>query len=289
MSFDTVAKLHPLVLCTIVDAYERRSIDQHRVIGSLLGTIDNGVIEITNCFCVPHNESRLEVAVELDFAAVMFELHNKVSPNDVIVGWWSTGHHILDHSLLIHEYYKRVVANPIHLTVDTSLVKGKIDYRCYTSINIGLPDKTPSTMFARFPVELTADPEELVGVHKLQQCIQSSNRQVEYASDLHVIYEATKSMDTFLTFLKDYIKDVVDLKIDVDPKIGRAMMRMLNKVPKMKEGQFEEMLNRNLKDLLMIVFLVKLTKTNVSLNEKATQIVGSTISKDNTNSSPYYN
>ena len=67
--------------------------------------------------------------MELDFASDMFDLHHKVSPNEVIVGWWSTGSDIIDHSLLIHDYYKRVVDNPIHITVDTTLQNGKLDYK----------------------------------------------------------------------------------------------------------------------------------------------------------------
>lgn len=287
MSLSTVAKIHPIVLYTIVDSYERRSRDQHRVIGSLLGTIDNGVIEITNCFCVPHNESQEEVAVELDFAGDMFELHSKVSPNDVIVGWFSTGHHILDHSLLIHDYYKRVVNNPIHLTVDTSLARGKIDFKCYTSINIGLPNKTPATMFARFPVELTSSAAEVVGVSALHHSVGAANRLVEPTSDLHVISEACTKTEARLKVLLDYVEGVMKEEVKQDPKVGRELMRMINKVPKMSEGQFEEMLNVNLKDLLMVVYLAQLTKVNVSINEKVTQVVGSTIGKDN--SLPYYN
>lgn len=59
----------------------------------------------------------------------MFELHRKISPSDLIVGWFATGHDITDHSLLIHDYYCRVTASPIHITVDTSLAKGRIDMK----------------------------------------------------------------------------------------------------------------------------------------------------------------
>ena len=53
--------IHPVVLFSIVDSYERRNEDAKRVIGTLLGTIDKNVVEIKNCFCVPHNESKDEV------------------------------------------------------------------------------------------------------------------------------------------------------------------------------------------------------------------------------------
>lgn len=37
MALNLVVKVHPVVLFQIVDAYERRNADSHRVIGTLLG------------------------------------------------------------------------------------------------------------------------------------------------------------------------------------------------------------------------------------------------------------
>ncbi len=37
MAVDKIVKIHPVVLFQIADAYERRSQDNHRVIGTLLG------------------------------------------------------------------------------------------------------------------------------------------------------------------------------------------------------------------------------------------------------------
>lgn len=56
--------IHPVVLFSIVDSYERRNEDSKRVIGTLLGTIDKNVVEIKSCFCVPHNESKDEVCID---------------------------------------------------------------------------------------------------------------------------------------------------------------------------------------------------------------------------------
>lgn len=281
MLLHTVAKIHPNVFYIIVDAYERRSPEQHRVIGSLLGTIDNGVVEITNSFCVPHSESCEEVAVELDFAREMNEIHQKVSPNEIVVGWFSTGSEIIAHSLLIHDYYKRVVENPVHLTVDTTLQQQKLDYKCYCSVSVGIPSKTPANMFARIPVEITASDAEIVGVFTSQRSTRNANRIVEPQSDLCVISEATAKMEERLDVLLAYVNKVLNNEIRPDPKVGREIMRLLNCVPKMSTEQFQEMLNTNIKDYLMVTFLASLCKANVALNEKVTQYVGSNLAKDN--------
>lgn len=113
MALSTTVKVHPVVLFQIVDAYERRNADAHRVIGTLLGklywssycdkyycelrfvckwgkqgygvyieargrcnylikdvcfffpivgTVDKGFVEVTNCFCVPHKEYEDQVS-----------------------------------------------------------------------------------------------------------------------------------------------------------------------------------------------------------------------------------
>ena len=40
MALNLTVKVHPVVLFQIVDAYERRSAESHRVIGTLLGMYD---------------------------------------------------------------------------------------------------------------------------------------------------------------------------------------------------------------------------------------------------------
>jgi translation initiation factor 3 subunit F len=39
MALNLTVKVHPVVLFQIVDAYERRHVDAHRVIGTLMGIL----------------------------------------------------------------------------------------------------------------------------------------------------------------------------------------------------------------------------------------------------------
>lgn len=54
-------RLHPVALFSICDAYIRRNEKQDRVIGTLLGAVVDNVLEIKNCYVVPHNESSEQV------------------------------------------------------------------------------------------------------------------------------------------------------------------------------------------------------------------------------------
>lgn len=50
-------QVHPVVLLSICDAFIRRNDKQERVIGSLLGTVTDGLVSVQRCYVVPHNES----------------------------------------------------------------------------------------------------------------------------------------------------------------------------------------------------------------------------------------
>lgn len=54
-------RVHPVALFAIVDAYQRRSDDAPRIIGTLLGTFQKGTVEVKAAFPVPHQETDDEV------------------------------------------------------------------------------------------------------------------------------------------------------------------------------------------------------------------------------------
>ena len=54
-------RVHPVVLFTVCDAYIRRNDGQDRIIGTLLGTIADGVVDVKNCYAVPHSEANDQV------------------------------------------------------------------------------------------------------------------------------------------------------------------------------------------------------------------------------------
>merc|ERR1719284_2297681 len=119
-------KVHPVVLFQIADAYERRSMENHRVIGTLVGSVDKQAVEVTNCFCVPHKEYEDHVEAELQYAQDMFELNKKVNQGESLVGWFATGNEITSHSALIHDYYARETKDPIHLPVEITAYEPEV-------------------------------------------------------------------------------------------------------------------------------------------------------------------
>ncbi|XP_014673026.1 PREDICTED: eukaryotic translation initiation factor 3 subunit F-like [Priapulus caudatus] len=268
MATDLVVRVHPVVLFQIVDSYERRNEDARRVIGTLLGTVEKGVIEVTNCFTVPHNESEDEVAVDMEFARNMHDLHKKVNAAEAIVGWYATGNDVTAYSVLIHEYYTRECHNPIHLTVDTPLKGSRMGMNVYVSSSMGVPGKSVGTMFTPIPLEMTYWEPERTGVNSIAKGKYNVKRTVNMVSDLQRVTEASSHIQEMMDTVISYVDDVINGRTAPDPSMGRYLAELVSKVPQIEQEEFEQMLNANMKDLLMVVYLSNLTATQLALSEK---------------------
>jgi translation initiation factor 3 subunit F len=49
-------RIHPVVVFSVLDNFPRRSESQSRAVGTLLGSIENGIIEVKSAFAVPYEE-----------------------------------------------------------------------------------------------------------------------------------------------------------------------------------------------------------------------------------------
>ncbi|XP_013790141.2 eukaryotic translation initiation factor 3 subunit F-like [Limulus polyphemus] len=261
MSPNLIVKVHPVILFSIVDSYERRHEGANRVIGTLLGIQEKGAVEVTNCFCVPHNELEDEVAINMEFAKDMFEFHRRVNPSEVIVGWYATGPDVTEHSVLIHDYYSREANNPIHLTVDTFLTEGHLSIKPYTRYG------TILTCKQNIGYAVNAATVKVCQGTKFNK-----QKSVECKPDFDQITGSTRNIQELLDIVIGYVDDVLAGRTQADNSVGRALMDMVQSVPQMNPEEFQEMLNSNMKDLLMVVYLSQLTKTQLTLHEKLTYV-----------------
>lgn len=63
-------RVNPTVLLNICDAFIRRNSRQSRVVGTLLGYFAEGVLEVKNCFTVPHQHTPDSVSCKDAFKIV---------------------------------------------------------------------------------------------------------------------------------------------------------------------------------------------------------------------------
>jgi len=272
MAVNIRVKVHPVVLFQIADSYERRSQENHRVIGTLVGSVDKQCVEVTNCFCIPHKEYEERVEADIVYAQEMFELNKKVAPHESLVGWFATGNDITSQSALIHDYYARETKDPMHLTLDTTLNSGKMTMKAYVFVPLGVPGATSGSMFTPVSVEVVASEPEIAGLDLLQKTKYMKVRSVEPMPDLSKVSEASTRLESMLETLLKYVEAVLDGSEVPDNAIGRTLWDLVQSVPKMDTVEFEKMLNSNLRDLLMVIYLSQLTKTQLQLNEKLSMV-----------------
>ncbi|XP_057868245.1 eukaryotic translation initiation factor 3 subunit F isoform X2 [Cryptomeria japonica] len=258
------AKLHPTVLFNICDSYVRRNDQAERVIGTLLGSVSSdGTVDIRNSYCVPHNESSDQVAVDIDYHRNMYELHQRVNPKEVIVGWYSTGSGVSGSSALIQDFYAREVTNPVHLTVDTRFENIEASIRAYVSTILSLGDRQLAAQFHEIPLDLRMVEAERVGFDVLKKTIVD-----KLPNDLEGL-EAT--MERLLALIEDvfkYVDDVVRGQIAPENNVGRYLMDTMAAIPKMSSDAFDKLFNDSIQDLLLVIYLAGLTKSQLTLAEK---------------------
>ncbi|RNA25206.1 eukaryotic translation initiation factor 3 subunit F-like [Brachionus plicatilis] len=264
-------KIHPTVLFSIIDSYERRNEKMTRVVGSLLGTNIQGNIEVTDSFVVPHRDGD-EVALDVEFAKNSMNAFKKINPSVSIVGWFSTGNDIPNTSCLIHEYYARETISPIHLTVDTNLKNNQPDVKAYYSTELGIPERKQGTIFVPIPIDIISYDSEKLTIDLLQDGKFSNKRIIKPGMDFVNLKLTLDDIYLMLNSITEYVDKVLAGKIAMDSNIGRHLVKIIDSIPLLDPQTFDTLMTNQMNDLLMVQYLSNLVQVQLTLNEKLSLI-----------------
>jgi translation initiation factor 3 subunit F len=255
----TGVQVHPVALFSILDHYLRRSDPEPeeeelnedgtpkekangsenasttRVIGTLLGTRTESEVEIKSCFAVPHHETSEQVQVDMDYHKTMFELHQRVNPEEVIVGWYATGPNINMYTSLIQDFFSRETAphQAVHLTVDTE-VRNDMGVKAYVSSPVGLSVKPENAVFIPLPVTLLSAPSERPSLSLLARTnggLQSTTGGAMMLNDMDALSASFETVQGQLKRVLQYVRDVIEGKRKGDPVVGRYVIDAVSTVP----------------------------------------------------------
>jgi translation initiation factor 3 subunit F len=274
-----LVKIHPAVLLSVLDHYIRRNEDQIRVIGTLLGYMDevNDCVVVTNCFAVKHSDKKDEVF--LDMASPMPELHKRVNPKESIVGWYATsmdGVSIVDSSSLIHEYYATQCSDPVHLVIDTAMTGDHVGIKAFISNPLSVAGIGLATVFRQITAELeTSEPERICLDRMMSGISLSNNKESESVESLSEMAQEMESLEGSMKRLlgmiesaSSYVDKVVAGELEADDETGRRIADTLASVPRIRPEVFDRVFNDNLQDLLMVSYLSSLTKGQLAIAER---------------------
>ncbi|EJD01517.1 Mov34-domain-containing protein [Fomitiporia mediterranea MF3/22] len=261
--------IHPVVLFTILDHYLRRTDDQERVIGTLLGTRTETEIEVHNCFAVLHSETSERVAVDMEYHRTMYDLHHKVHPKEVIVGWYSTGSNLNTYSALIQNFYSQETAphTAIHVALNTGTEEGsEPGVKAFISSPVGVYPKPENCVFVPIPCELRFNNSERGGLDLLTRSLSSTSPSItNTATDLEVLERSVQSVSEMLDRVLAYVRSVIAGETKGDPTIGRYLLETFaTSTEGLDQGSFAT----SLQDTLMISYLANLIRSQAEVSSR---------------------
>jgi len=263
--------VHPVALFSILDHFLRRKDSQERVIGTLLGTRTDNEIEVRNCFAVLHSETTEQVAVDMDYHRTMFELHQKVNPKEVIVGWYSTGSNLNTYSALIQNFYSQETTphQAVHIAMDTGVQEGEqVGVKAYLSSPVGVFPKPENCVFIPIPCELRFHEAERSGLDLLSQASASSSP-VPLDSDLATLEASLQQVADMVERVLSYVRSVIAGEVQGDVAVGRYLIDTLStSTAGIEKGKLEGLFNAHLQDTLMVSYLANLVRSQVEVSSR---------------------
>lgn len=258
-------KVQPVVLFNICDSYIRRSDGQDRVVGTLLGTIEAGIVQIKASFAVPHSETPDSVALDIPHNQTLYDLHLKVNPKEVIVGWYSTGPSMSGSDALIQDYYGHQCSNPVHLTLDTGLNNQQMAVKAYVArtLTLGSRSEPLATQFQEVSCQVQTNAVERIGVELL-----SKQMTDKLPTDIEGLQSSFAKLESVLAQTSQYVDDVLAGRRKGDRTIGRFLADTVDAVPLISRPDLETLFNDNVQDVLLVVYLANLVRSHVALADK---------------------
>ncbi|BGO98132.1 Eukaryotic translation initiation factor 3 subunit F [Rhodotorula toruloides ATCC 204091] len=299
---------HPAVLASVLDAHLRRNTQQDRVFGTLLGVRDvqSGTVELRNAFGVPYEvRGKGQVTIDMDHHRAMLDLHLKVNPREVVVGWYATSPQLNSFSALIHNFYTSESApHPaIHLTLDPS----SLSFAAYTASPLGLRAQDAHLAFTPVSTSLRVPEQERPGLDLLTSNLSSLSALAPAPANPETPQTPLQTLQTLLATVSQmldqvlaYVADVVSGAREGDEKVGRALYETVGHVPRRapaavaateddeekaagqkdkKTGaaaarrDFEEEFNAHLADVLMVSYLANVIKTQAELSSRLNLVI----------------
>eukprot|EP00930_Biecheleria_cincta_P003914 TRINITY_DN10481_c0_g2_i2.p1 TRINITY_DN10481_c0_g2~~TRINITY_DN10481_c0_g2_i2.p1 ORF type:complete len:351 (-),score=68.85 TRINITY_DN10481_c0_g2_i2:75-1091(-) len=264
-------RVHPVAILKVLDAFVRKPEGAKRTIGTLLGWISEGsVVDITDSFPVVHKDTDEGVLMDQDYHKQMLALRQKVSPREVVVGWFSTGDEINATSAVIHSFYctkesqftpAAVLPGPVHLLIDTSLGH---QTGIHAFVNVRTSVAESLLQFHEVPLRVQTSAAEKSGISQLMHA-RRATREAEATGStpkdlaaLDGFVGGLKELLKLFRRMQEYVKAVQSGKVEGDLAVGRGLTTALCAEPVMDASAVANLCNGSLQDALILAYRKRL-------------------------------
>ena len=147
----------------MLDHHTRRNEQEGRVVGALLGSVtSDGTVQLKNAFPMNHDDPGLDYVGFNHFFTTMAELHHRVNPREVLVGWYTTTKssdadakdEVREDDVALHKFFEEKVGDR------SPCVLLRVDCNIHTATKMGISTFVASNLALRQDKE---SPPQLLG------------------------------------------------------------------------------------------------------------------------------
>jgi len=269
-SLPTLVVVHPLVLLSTVDHYNRAAKNTNkRVVGVLLGTISKGVVDVTNSYAVPFEEDEQNPSiwfVDHNFHENMWAMFKKVNARENVIGWYSTGPKIRPADLEINELFRRYCPNPVLVIIEVQPKELGIPTKAYAAVEEASEETSETRMaFQHIPSEIGALEAEEVGVEHLLRDVKDTTIST-LATRIRDKLSSLKSLISHLHEMNVYLEHVVKGTLPINHQIIGYLQDIFNLSPNLNVEELVKAFAVKTNDMMLVIYLSSLIRSVIALH-----------------------
>jgi len=262
--------VHPLVLLSAVDHYNRVAKDtERRVVGILLGSVAKGRVEVTNSYAVPFEEDSKNPKIwflDHNYHENMWAMFRKVNAAERVIGWYSSGPKIKPDDLDIHELIRKQCPNPVFVIIDVNPSLSEVPTKAYFSVEEVSEDNQTVNRFHHVPAIIGALEAEEVGVEHLLRDVKDTNIST-LATQINDKILSLKGLISRLVEMKEYIDKVVAKQLPLNHTIVRQMQEIFNLIPNLTNAELLKSFMVKTNDMMLVIYVASLIRSVTALHD----------------------
>ncbi|KAG4304393.1 hypothetical protein PORY_002103 [Pneumocystis oryctolagi] len=227
--------IHPLVLLSVVDAFNRVALNtSKRVVGVLLGQKTDKIVNVANSFVVPFEEDERDPKVwflDHNYMESMNEMFKKINVREKMIGWYHTGPKLRSSDIEINDLFKKYIPNPLLVIINVKPRTLGIPTDAYFVVEEIRDDGTmTSKTFVHVSSSIEAEEVEEICVEHLLRDIKNAavgTLSTRITNQLHSL----RGLSQRLNEISQYLGKVLDKKLPVNHMILEIMQDIFNLIP----------------------------------------------------------
>jgi len=263
--------VHPLVLLSVVDHFNRMGKvgNVKRVVGVLLGSNRQGLLDVSNSFAVPFDEDDKDRSVwflDHDYLENMYGMFKKVNARERIVGWYHTGPKLHPNDIAISEMIRRYNPTSVLVVIDAKPKELGLPTEAYISVEEVHDDGTPTTKtFDHVPSEIGAEEAEEVGVEHLLRDIKDTTVGT-LSQQITAQLMGLKGLHSHMDDISGYLKSVAEGHLPINHQIIYQLQDVFNLLPDVGVPDLVHSLTISTNDQMSVVYLASLVRSIMALH-----------------------